>query len=168
MEESIDLLGYKKDEPIYIRPVYARDAENDPEVYKVAKPPTYYVVDGNHRVNWWKEHEAHPARPAKIKCVVFKGKVYPHEFVIISNSPQQVNGVELEKDDEEVLSWGLNALHDEGAVHSTDLEKVRFCILLAGLTISRSSNIWINTKRASWKGWWGTILLRVLWRLWYV
>ena len=75
VKESIDLLGFKKDEPIYIRPVYSRDAKVCPDVYSVEKPPVYYVVDGNHRVDWWKANAHHPSRPAKLKCVLFKGKV---------------------------------------------------------------------------------------------
>lgn len=65
---SVERLGFKEDEIIYIRPVYPRDRKS-PNYFEGAE---FYIVDGNHRHDWWMTHPE--SRPKDLKCRVLRGK----------------------------------------------------------------------------------------------
>jgi hypothetical protein len=69
IDHSIETLGFKPDERIYIRPVYPRDEASEYYFYGTE----WVVIDGNHRLDWWNRTPTED-RPATLKCGVFRGK----------------------------------------------------------------------------------------------
>ena len=72
---SIERLGFKKDEKIYVRPVYQKDIDLRPELFEGETPKTHLVIDGNHRMDWLLANRDKPGVPSTAQIILLKGKV---------------------------------------------------------------------------------------------
>ena len=73
--DSIDKLGFKRDEKLYIRPVYQRDRERILQEFEGDVNKSHVVLDGNHRLDWMLHNQKLPGATSIAQVTNLKGKV---------------------------------------------------------------------------------------------